>query len=56
MILTSKFINNAYYFKHQRSVQEDGKVLADIVTRSMKEEEEDHGKMHRFCVTKAMLT
>ena len=35
MILTRKFTINANNFKHQKSVQEDGKVLTDIVTRSM---------------------
>ena len=55
IIFSNKNFNiNANYFKHPKSVQEDGKALMDIVIRSMKEV--DHGKMHRFCATKAMRT
>ena len=55
IIFSNKSFNiKANYFKLPKSVQEDGKVLTDIVIRSMKEV--DHGKMHRCCATKAMLT
>ena len=54
MFLTKNFNIDANYFKHPKSVQEDGKALMDIVIRSMKVV--DHGKMRRYCATKAMLT